>query len=466
MIRKFPLKLVLGLAVALALQRAGAEPLKVTDVRFWSLGDVTRVAIQTNGEFRYRFDRLPNPDRLFFDLLGTKPPAGNGGVHVIPVSDRLLKQIRVAETQRDITRVVLDLEPGVEYTASQLSNPDRLVIELRPAGGKSVPEASRSVTGARKLVEPATAPVPAATTPAPAHAAAPTPAPATVNAPPAVSKPPVAAAPVAEPPAHDVIPQPAMRNRTGDRSLTRVLGLKLGRVVLDPGHGGHDTGSISPSGYYEKDLVLDVARRLGKLIERRMGSEVLFTRADDTFIPLEARTQFANDHKADLFLSIHANSSDYRSASGSEVYYLNFTTSKTALDVAARENASSERSLYELQELVQKIALKDKIEESQEFASRIQSAVWSAVPHDSPDAKDRGVKKAPFVVLIGASMPSVLVEIGFLSNQREEALLKKSDYRQRLAEALYKGVSQYASTLSYFQTPGSTSRARPRASEP
>ena len=388
---------------------------------------------------------------------------------MIPVGDRLLKQIRVAETQREITRVVLDLEPGVEYTASQLSSPDRLMIELRPVGGKSVPDAARSVTGAQKLVEPA------AETPAPPPVQEPTPAPAQPPAAkpsaPQVPLPPPAEpaptpAPAAETPTQDFIPQQAARNRTGDRSLTRVLGLKLGRVVLDPGHGGHDTGTISPSGLTEKNLVLDVALRLGKLIEQGMGSEVFFTRGDDTFQPLEARTQFANDRKADLFLSIHANASSYRAASGSEVYYLNFTTSKTALDVASRENASSERSLHQLQELVQKIALKDKIEESREFASRIQSAIWGTLAHDTPDALNRGVKKAPFVVLIGAAMPSVLVEIGFVSNPREEALLKQPEHRQRIAEALYKGISQYASTLSHFQTPGPAGRAHSRASDP
>jgi N-acetylmuramoyl-L-alanine amidase len=462
MIRKSLSKLALGLAVAFILQTARAEPLKVTGVRFWSLGDATRVAIQTNGEFRYHFERLPKPDRIFFDLLGAKPPSGNGRVHVIPVGDRLLKQIRVAETQREITRVVLDLEPGVEYTASQLSSPDRLMIELRPVGGKSVPDAARSVTGAQKLVEPADeTPAPQVPLPPPAG-----PAPAPVNAPAGGSNPPVQSAPPAETPTQDFIPQQAARNRTGDRSLTRVLGLKLGRVVLDPGHGGHDTGTISPSGFTEKNLVLDVALRLGKLIEQGMGSEVLFTRGDDTYQPLEARTQFANDRKADLFLSIHANASSYRAASGSEVYYLNFTTSKTALDVASRENASSERSLHQLQELVQKIALKDKIEESREFASRIQSAVWGTLARDTPDAPNRGVKKAPFVVLIGAAMPSVLVEIGFVSNPREEALLKRSEHRQRIAEALYKGISQYASTLSHFQTPGPAGRAHSRASDP
>jgi len=234
--------------------------------------------------------------------------------------------------------------------------------------------------------------------------------------------------------------------------MIRVLGLKVGRVVLDPGHGGHDTGTIGPGGLREKDLVLDVSQRLGRLIEERMGSEVIYTRSDDTFIPLERRTDIANEAKADLFLSIHANSSPLRSAAGVETFYLNFTTSKSALDLAARENAGSQMSVYELQELLQKIALKDKVEESREFASRVQSALYtlSARTADSR-SKDRGVKKAPFVVLIGASMPSVLAEIGFISNAHDESIMRREDYRQRTAEALYKGLSGYANSLSHFQ---------------
>jgi N-acetylmuramoyl-L-alanine amidase len=234
--------------------------------------------------------------------------------------------------------------------------------------------------------------------------------------------------------------------------MIRVLGLKIGRVVLDPGHGGHDTGTIGPQGLREKDLVLDVAQRLGRLIQEKMGSEVIYTRSDDTFVPLERRTEIANEAKADLFLSIHANSSALRSAAGVETFYLNFTTSKSALDLAARENAGSQMTVYELQDLLQKIALKDKVEESREFASRVQAALYNLSAR-STDArsKDRGVKKAPFVVLIGASMPSVLAEIGFISNAHEESIMRREDYRQRTAEALYKGLSGYASSLSHFQ---------------
>jgi N-acetylmuramoyl-L-alanine amidase len=235
---------------------------------------------------------------------------------------------------------------------------------------------------------------------------------------------------------------------SGDRSLIRALGLKIGRIVIDPGHGGHDTGTIGPNGLEEKDLVLDVGRRLGKLLEARLGAEVVYTRKDDTFIPLETRTAIANQQRADLFISIHANSSDDPEARGVETYYLNFTSSPEALEVAARENAVSEKSIYELQDLVKKIALKEKIEESREFAGDVQQSLHSGLAAKSPGIRNRGVKKAPFIVLIGANMPSILAEISFVSNPGDEHRLETGEYRQRIAESLYRGIAKYVSGLS------------------
>jgi N-acetylmuramoyl-L-alanine amidase len=467
------------------------EPHHVTAVRFWSLGGVTRIAIETDGDFQVSTDHLDNPERIFFDLTGTKPVLTHKALTVIPVSDRFIKQIRVAEPQRNVTRVVLDLETTVEATTSRLQNPDRLIIELRAPGGElrapggGTPETTKApVKSAPAPVEhrqftppptalpfaapvraqevaldppPELAPRTAALAPSAAIAlnykpgpAPPRPAPTALLA---KATPPAVGAPASNVP---VLPAetalPAKRNSSGGRSMIRVLGLKVGRVVLDPGHGGHDTGTIGPEGLREKDLVLDVTLRLGRLIEERMGSEVIYTRSDDTFIPLERRTEIANEAKADLFLSIHANSSPLRTAAGVETFYLNLTTSKSALELAARENAGSQMSVYELQELLQKIALKDKVEESREFAARVQSSLYtlSARPADAR-SKDRGVKKAPFVVLIGASMPSVLAEIGFISNAHDERIMRREDYRQRTAEALYKGLSSYANSLSHFQ---------------
>jgi N-acetylmuramoyl-L-alanine amidase len=463
----------------------------VTAVRFWSLGDVTRVAIESTGPFTFKSDHLTNPDRLFFDLPGTHPVLGHKGISVISVGDQLVRQIRVAETQRGTTRVVLDLETAVAVDTSKLENPDRLIIELRRPGAPAPHVVEPSVVQP-SVVQPAASPAaPIKTFRPPAFdtmvqtadrgiepllldAPAPIVAGQRMNASlrmplPAVPPPPVlqtfAAAPThmaratAAPEPATAATQmpgrvglPAKRpNDTRDETMIRALGLKVGRIVIDAGHGGHDAGSIGPGGMLEKDLVLDVAKRLGALVEQRLGCEVVYTRNDDTFIPLEQRTEIANDKHADLFLSIHANSSSLKTAAGVETYYLNFTTSKAALDVAARENATSQKTIFELQDLLQKIALKDKVDESREFAARIQSSLYSMSARSAAPTRDRGIRKAPFIVLIGASMPSVLAEIGFISNPRDEAMMKRAEYRQKIAEALYKGVAGYAATLSHFQ---------------
>ncbi len=478
------------------------NPSRITALRFWSLGDITRVAIETDGEAVFHAERIDSPDRIFIDLKGTRRQPGHRGMETIPVGDRLVKQIRVGVLQPGVTRVVLDLASPVDYSISQLANPDRLIVELRVAGPAAPAPPARSVTGSHTMPEPPAAepakPVVGAAVPAGMRPSKPTAAlppaplpepPSTAPASPGVPaplspavfpsreastarEPPPAREPLsgrdrektaagpggAVPPsgrARDLATA-ARRDSAGDRSLIRALGLKLERVVIDPGHGGHDTGTIGPAGYEEKMLVLDVARRLGALISQRLGAEIVFTRSDDTFIPLEERTAIANDHKADLFLSIHANSSRARNVTGTEVYYLNFTTDADALDVAARENATSQTSIHELQSLVQKIALKEKVQESREFAGAIQKSLYTGLARGR--GRDRGVKKAPFIVLIGAQMPSVLAEIAFLSNPRQEVLLKRPDYRQRIAEALYKGVAQYASALSHFQVAKEPSR--------
>jgi len=240
----------------------------------------------------------------------------------------------------------------------------------------------------------------------------------------------------------------AQPTASGDRSLIRALGLKIGKIVIDPGHGGHDTGTIGPHGLEEKDLVLEVGRRLGKLLQARLGADVVYTRSDDTFIPLETRTTIANQEQADLFVSIHANSSHDPDARGVETYYLNFTSSPEALDVAARENAASDKSIHELQDLVKKIALKEKVEESREFAADVQRSLHSGLASKNPGLRNRGVKKAPFVVLIGANMPSILAEISFVSNPGDEKRLRTAEYRQRIAESLYRGIAKYVSGLS------------------
>lgn len=234
----------------------------------------------------------------------------------------------------------------------------------------------------------------------------------------------------------------------GETSLVRALGLKIGRIVIDAGHGGHDSGTLGAGGIQEKDVVLDVALRLGKLLHDRLGAEIVYTRADDTFIPLETRTAIANKAQADLFISVHANSSQEPSARGVEVYYLNFTSDPEAMRVAGRENAVSTQSVHELSDLVKKIALKDKIEESRELAGDVDASLFAGLTRGNEGLRNRGVKKAPFVVLIGANMPSILAEISFVTNPEDAAELETGAYRQRVAESLYAGVARYAAGVN------------------
>jgi N-acetylmuramoyl-L-alanine amidase len=451
-------------ALAVAITALGAQSGRpvahnVTAVRHWSLGGVTRIAIAVSGDFEYRTDRLHNPERVYYDLLNSRPKFDNKRLYTEDLDDPLVKRIRVAETAPDVTRVVLELGDSVEAAASVLSSPDRLIIELRKGAPVTVPTTVPPATTTAPTTTVATTTAPATTTAATTTAAttaetipAATPVPEdlpTQPAAPTLTAEP--AKPVKSTPLQLEIAKAARRTAQGNTSLVRALGLKLQRVVIDPGHGGHDEGTQGPKGLLEKELVLDVALRVGKLVEERMGAEVIYTRADDTFVPLEGRTALANDKKADLFLSIHANSSPTPQVTGVETYYLNFTDSKDAMTVASRENASSQKSVFELRDLIQQISAHDKAEESRDFASRIQLALFAFSSKTFPAERNRGVRKAPFVVLIGANMPSVLAEIGFLSNPREEALLKKSDYRQKLADALFRGLSKYADGLSHFQ---------------
>jgi len=248
----------------------------------------------------------------------------------------------------------------------------------------------------------------------------------------------------------------------GQSTLTRTLGLKIGRIVIDAGHGGHDTGTIGPTGLMEKDLCLDVALRLGKLIQQKLpGADVVYTRSDDTFIPLEERTNIANQTKADLFISIHANSSQDHAARGIETYYLNLRGTPESMEVAARENATSQQGIHDLQDVVRQIARTEKIDESKEFAEDVQDSLSKRIQRSAKTVKNRGVRKAPFVVLIGADMPSILTEISFLSNPSDEQLLKKPEQRQHVAEGIFSGVASYLESLNSvaFNQPGKPARS-------
>jgi N-acetylmuramoyl-L-alanine amidase len=256
-------------------------------------------------------------------------------------------------------------------------------------------------------------------------------------------------------------------NRAGSYSLARQLGLGARRIVIDAGHGGHDPGTIGRAGLQEKDLVLDVAQRLDKLVRAELGTEVVMTRSTDVFVPLEERTAIANSKGADLFLSIHANASRNPKASGIETYFLNFAQDPHAEAVAARENAISPATLKDLQGLVKAITLNSKIDESRDFATSVQEAMVEQ-QRGHHDVEDRGVHTAPFYVLIGANMPSVLAEIAFVSNPEDEKKLKSAELRDVIAKSLLRGVRNYLEALNRTQSrqlTGSLPRSKMAAGE-
>jgi N-acetylmuramoyl-L-alanine amidase len=520
-------------AEAVAEKKHAAMP-TVNGIRYWSTPDYTRVAVDLDDEVKYEAGRIPKPDRIFFDLHGAKLASTLVGKS-FEVGDGFLKTVRVAPYQKDVVRIVLDVNDVSDYSAFLLPNPYRLIIDIHgkqkpgtavaekkaaPAADKSIPKstdlgeaktpdqpnfeadkpATKKTTAQNQTKRPETEqkPVATATAQPPTDASAvkkssdqlraeaaeyerrykaakeegkPLPKPDTDIASSKTVK--ATTQPTTKPTYEAVAPKsektdattkPSKKSKptetdvaeihaaaptsSGDRSLIRALGLKINKIVVDAGHGGHDTGTIGPNGLMEKELVLDVALRLGKLLEDRLGADVVYTRDDDTFIPLETRTAIANQNEADLFVSVHANSSRDTSARGVETYYLNFTSDPGALEVAARENAVSQASIHELQDLVKKITLKEKIDESRELASDVEGSLAQGLSTKQLAMRNRGVKKAPFIVLIGANMPSILAEISFLSNTADEKKLKTPEYRQKIAESLYKGVSKYVSSLS------------------
>jgi N-acetylmuramoyl-L-alanine amidase len=442
--------------------------------------DSTRVTIDLEDTVQYSSARIRNPDRIFFDIHSARltPEVAKASIRT---EGELLTAVRAAQNHEGIVRVVLDVNGVKDYAATLQDNPPELIIDLYPNSGmraarKKDPRHSEGCqTGAQESCGP-TAVEPrrqtaeqgvvdvASVAPGDRSAVQSVVASDAKTAAPAMSLPPslvrggtstgggsrskAIKAGAAKPDLIQPSSVPAP-TRDGQATLTRTLGLKIGRIVIDAGHGGHDTGTIGPTGLMEKDLCLDVALRLGKIIQQRLpGADVVYTRSDDTFIPLEERTHIANEAKADLFISIHANSSHDHGARGIETYYLNLKGSPDAMEVASRENATAQQSVHDLEDLVKKIARSEKIDESRELAADIQDSLARRIQKSYKPVKDRGVRKAPFVVLIGADMPSILTEISFLSNPADEQLLKKPDHRQRVAEGLYQGVASYLESLN------------------
>jgi len=456
---------------------ASGEIPRVRRIRTAATGEATRVTIDLEDSVQYTSGRIANPERIFFDLQVARlaPEVARGNIRV---EGDLLTAVRVAQNHAGVVRIVLDVKGVKDYAATLTNNPTQLVIDLYAT---PAPAALVRTARSTRPQEPATAEIASGNPPVTAKAGGSAgqtvaanspveqPAPNTSNAmgdsssangPVRAAQTPAAGAKTSrskslkssaasEKP--DLIrpvtaPQPT---RDGQSTLTRALGLKIGRIVIDPGHGGHDTGTVGPTGLMEKDLCLDVALRLGKIIQQRLpGAEVVYTRSDDTFIPLEERTNIANQAKADLFISIHANSSHDQAARGIETYYLNLRGTPEAMEVAARENAAAQEGVHDLQDLVKRIAQTEKIQESKEFAEDVQDSLAKRIQKSSKPVRNRGVRKAPFVVLIGADMPSILTEISFLSNPADEQLLKKPEQRQKVAEGLYQGVVSYLQSMN------------------
>jgi len=433
--------------------------LEVTGVRRWVGPNYTRIVITVDGEVGFDASRLASPDRLVFDLSNSRPSPDL--VHkTFPFEGGFLHQIRIAQYKPTVTRVVLDVAHIEDYSVFSLPNPFRLVIDIhgpppalvakdqtkKPEKKESAGTVLAENTSGKDKATHDSTPDPATSasksTKEPKHDSVAEAGTTDGNAKTSKSSKDKAEVAVNDAPPIKVPPP----TEAGSRTLTRALGLKIGRIVIDPGHGGHDTGTIGPTGIREKDVVLEVGLRLAKLLEQA-GAEVVMTRHDDTFIPLEERTAIANEKAADLFISIHANASRDRTARGIETYYLNFNSNPEALEVAARENATSQQSVHELRDLIKKIALTEKVEESRDFASEVQHEVHSRLVKASGKQKDRGVKKAPFVVLIGANMPSILAEISFLTNPKDERLLKEPEYLQKIAQALDEGIIHYVNNL-------------------
>jgi N-acetylmuramoyl-L-alanine amidase/type II secretory pathway predicted ATPase ExeA len=346
----------------------------VTAIQAFSTGNDAQVVVALEEAVQYESARLASPDRIYFDLHKAKlgPSIEQ---KIVPNDDGLLKWVRVAQNSDGVVRLVLDAEGAKDFSAKLLSDPYRLVIDVR--------------------------------------AQSPTP------------------------------------GGHGQLSLARELGLKINRIAIDPGHGGNDTGTMGPHGLLEKDLCLDVSLRLGELIKQNLpGTEVVYTRKDDRHVSLEERTAIANDANADLFLSIHANSSDSRETRGVETFYLSLATSPESRALASRENAPAESSLHNLPDMIRKIARNEKLTESRQFAVNVQEALAKQLQLVSRQEANRGVKQAPFVVLTGANMPAVLSEISFVSNANDESLLLEGSQRQRIAEGLYRGVVSYLNSVA------------------
>jgi len=382
----------------------------LTGIQRTVLPDTVRITLELDREVAYHEERIAGPSRLFFDLKNVQlTPALVD--KVLSYGSDVVNKIRVGRHPDNTVRVVLDFEDVSKYSVFTLYSPFRLVIDAERAVPRVVSTPTVVAPAVSKVVE--------------------------------ISE------PVLPPPTPETLPSspstPAA-NVAGGFSMARQLGLSVSRIVIDPGHGGHDPGTLA-KGLTEANLTLDVALRLEKLLQKELGVEVVLTRRTDVYVPLEERTAIANRQNADLFLSIHANSSRNDTAKGIETYFLSFASSPDAEAIAARENSASEREMHQLPDIIKAISLNNKLDESRDLANMVQDSLVANLKKTNKDVRSRGVKKAPFVVLIGAAMPSVLAEISFITNKQELQLLKTAAYKDKIAQALYNAVLRYRKSL-------------------
>jgi N-acetylmuramoyl-L-alanine amidase len=379
---------------------------RITGVRHWSSSMGSTVVIDMEDQVPYEVHRLMSPERIYFDLHDTVLSPDLDG-KTMDVGDISLTRVRIAQPVAGVTRVVLDTKDGSNFSVSMESSPYRLVVELR---GSEKTLAMNSAAPSPKDTNRTTS----------IHAAA------ALNAAPIPLKDSTVAALSVK------APEQALPARSGKF-----------RIVLDAGHGGWDLGTVGRQGLLEKDLVLDVTQRLGKLLQTRLGSEVMFTRTSDNYLPLDQRADFANQTQADLFVSVHANYSSSAAARGVETYYTNVFSAPGAKEVEKHDDGTYAK-LTPVS--LSSGALHEKIQESQRLAASVQHFLYATLSASSPDIRNRGIKDSAFVVLTGTTMPAILTEISFVSSPADEHNLQSATYRQQIAEALYKGIARYQET--------------------
>ncbi len=392
----------------------------VTGIWHVSSANSNTVVIDLQGEVQYEAHRLKDPERIYFDLHGTALAPGLFG-KTIEVGDSLLARVRIAQPKKGVSRVVLETNGPSDFSVSMQSNPYRLVVEIRKAADKNL--ASSAVYENDTEAGDVTLSDDSA-----------------LNS--DLQRKDLHHNDLTTPVTSQTMAISASPGRVGSKAEAQLTSqVAKFRLVLDAGHGGWDLGTIGRKGLMEKDLVLDIVSRLGKLVEKRLGAEVIYTRQDDTYLPLEKRTEIANLAQADMFVSVHANYSTDSSARGAETYYTN-----TYSSVRARTSENSSEANVAENIDWNNVDIREKVQQSHRFAVSVQQALHRALAAQIPGMRNRGVKKASYVVLTGTSMPAILAEVSFVSSPEDENILKSASYRQNIAEGLYKGIAQYAAT--------------------